>query len=141
MIGLLFCELKRLTVARRFLLIGTAVAIAFLGNCARAFFLVWIAATQSPAAVAQWHDTVGYAILGAVFLGTMAAAWKLSAGGASAVSSVLEGRAPSRPTSGIGSRKSKVGSERSDAGALRPTSAVSSAEISRPQSKIKNQRS
>src|SRR5215210_240935 len=34
MIGLLFGELKRLTVARRFLLIGTAVAIAFISNCA-----------------------------------------------------------------------------------------------------------
>src|SRR5215218_7239325 len=137
MIGLLFCELKRLTIPRRFLLIGTAVAIAFLGNCARAFFLVWIAATQSPAAVAQWHDTVGYAILGAVFLGTMAAAWKLSAGGTSAVSSALEGRAPSHPKSEIGSRKSEVGTERSDADALAATSAVSSVEISRPKSKIK----
>jgi exosortase len=41
MIGLLFGELKRLPIASRIALVAAAVAIAFVGNCARAFFLVW----------------------------------------------------------------------------------------------------
>ena len=76
MIGLLFGELKRLTIARRFALVGAALAIALFANFARAFFLVWIAATQNLAAVERWHDIAGYAIVGTVFLGTVAiAAW------------------------------------------------------------------
>jgi exosortase len=76
MIGLLFGELKRLSVARRFALVGAALAIAFLANCGRAFFLVWIAATENLAAVEKWHDFAGYAIVGLVFLGTVAlASW------------------------------------------------------------------
>src|SRR5439155_1277417 len=46
MIGLLFGELKRLSIFRRVMLVFAAAAIAFFGNCARAFFLVWIAATR-----------------------------------------------------------------------------------------------
>lgn len=71
MIGLLFGELKRMTLARRIALIAGAIAIAFLANCGRAFFLVWVAARDGVDAVEQWHDLAGYAILGAVFLGTM----------------------------------------------------------------------
>ncbi len=78
MIGLLFGELKRLSTRRRFLLLAGALAIAFVANCARAFFLVWIAAERGVAAVAQWHDLAGYAILGAVFLGTVAVAAQLA---------------------------------------------------------------
>ena len=51
MIGLLFGELKRLSVPKRFALILGALAIAIVANFARAFFLVWIAATQSISAV------------------------------------------------------------------------------------------
>lgn len=74
MIGLLFGELKRLSVARRFALVGGAVAIALLANCLRALLLVWIAAAQRPEAVGKWHDLAGYSIVAAVFLGTMALA-------------------------------------------------------------------
>lgn len=74
MIGLLFGELKRLGVARRFALVGGAVAIALLANCLRALLLVWIAAAQRPEAVGKWHDLAGYSIVGAVFIGTMALA-------------------------------------------------------------------
>ncbi len=74
MIGLLFGELKRLTIVRRFALVGAALAIALLANFARAFFLVWIAATKNLAAVEGWHDLAGYAIVGVVFLGTVAVA-------------------------------------------------------------------
>jgi exosortase len=74
MIGLLFGELKRLSVARRIALVAAAAAIAFIANCARAFFLVWVAAHDGVAAVDKWHDAAGYAILGAVFLGTIGVA-------------------------------------------------------------------
>lgn len=71
MIGLLFGELKRLTTGRRAPLVGAALGIALLANFGRAFFLVWIGATDSLAAVERWHDIVGYAIVGAVFIGTV----------------------------------------------------------------------
>src|SRR5438876_5712336 len=71
MIGLLFGELKRLSILRRFMLVAAAAAIAFVGNCIRAFVLVWIAATQNVMAVNRWHDLAGYAIVALVFLGTM----------------------------------------------------------------------
>src|SRR6266446_5925085 len=48
MIGLLLGELKRLSILRRVVLVAGAVVIAFIANCARAFFLVWIAGTTSP---------------------------------------------------------------------------------------------
>ncbi len=83
MIGLLFGELKRLSLVRRFLLLAGAIGIAFLANCGRAFFLVWIAATRNIDAVAQWHDLAGYAILVAVFLGTVGLATILSKQGKS----------------------------------------------------------
>ncbi|MBA3960668.1 MAG: exosortase/archaeosortase family protein [Chthoniobacterales bacterium] len=80
MIGLLLGELKRLTMARRFALVGAALTLALMANFVRAFFLVWIAATQNLAAVAHWHDLAGYAIIGIVFLGTVAIAQILARG-------------------------------------------------------------
>jgi exosortase len=74
MIGLLFGELKRLSIFRRIVLVAVAAAIAFVGNCIRAFFLVWVAATQNVTAVNRWHDFAGYAIVAAVFIGTLVAA-------------------------------------------------------------------
>ncbi len=71
MIGLLFGELNRFSLGRRLLLVAGAAIIAFVANCARAFFLVWIAATKNVGAVAEWHDFAGYAIVGLVFLGTI----------------------------------------------------------------------
>src|SRR5205823_1659329 len=59
MIGLLFGELKRLSILRRVALDAAAIGIAFIGNCARAFFLVWIAATKNIQAVDRWHDLAG----------------------------------------------------------------------------------
>ena len=78
MIGLLFGELKRLTIARRVALVAAALAIALFANFGRALFLVWIAATDNLAAVEQWHDIAGYAIVGAVFVGTIAIASALA---------------------------------------------------------------
>ncbi len=80
MIGLLFGELKRLTIVRRVALVAAALAIALLANFGRALFLVWIAATQNLAAVERWHDIAGYAIVGAVFLGTLAIAEVIAKG-------------------------------------------------------------
>jgi exosortase len=74
MIGLLFGELKRLSIFRRIILVFAAAAIAFVGNCARAFFLVWIAATRNMATANSWHDFAGYGIVAAVFIGSLLAA-------------------------------------------------------------------
>src|SRR4029077_3416071 len=78
MIGLLLGELKRLSIWRRVALVAGAIAIAFIGNCARAFFLVWIAGTKGIAAVAHWHDVAGYSIVAAVFVGSLLLAILLS---------------------------------------------------------------
>jgi exosortase/archaeosortase family protein len=74
MIGLLFGELKRLSILRRVVLVIAAAAIAFVGNCIRAFFLVWVAATKDIAAANRWHDFAGYGIVGLVFVGSLALA-------------------------------------------------------------------
>jgi exosortase len=75
MIGLLFGELKRLSVSRRLALVAGAVAIALLANFLRAVFLVQVAATKSISGVTHWHDIAGYTIIALVFIGTMALAY------------------------------------------------------------------
>jgi exosortase len=71
MIGLLFGELNRLRLGRRLALIVAAISIAFIANCGRAFFLVWIAANRGVGQVEHWHDAAGYAIVGLVFFGCL----------------------------------------------------------------------
>jgi exosortase len=71
MIGLLFGELKRLSVLRRIVLVVGASAIALTANFCRAVFLVWIAATQNISEVTRWHNLAGYAIVALVFIGTL----------------------------------------------------------------------
>lgn len=71
MIGLLFGELKRLSSPRRLALIFGALGIAIMANFGRAFFLVWIAATQGVPAVEGWHDFAGYTIVAIVFCGSL----------------------------------------------------------------------
>jgi exosortase len=78
MIGLLFGEVKRLSLSRRIALLFAAAAIAFVGNYVRAFFLVWIAGTRHVSAVDRWHDFAGYSIVAAVFVGSLALAYLLS---------------------------------------------------------------
>jgi exosortase len=80
MIGLLFGELKRLSVSRRLALVLGAVVLAIVCNFGRALFLVWVAATQSVSAVAGWHDIAGYAIVAVVFLGSLGLAALLARG-------------------------------------------------------------
>jgi exosortase len=77
MIGLLFGELKRLSIWRRVALVASAIAIALAANFCRAVFLVWIAATRSISEVSRWHGLAGYAIVGLVFVGTLILAWLL----------------------------------------------------------------
>ena len=77
MIGLLFGELKRLSVLRRVALVACAVAIALLANFVRAVFLVRIAATENLSEVGRWHDIAGYSIIALVFVATLGLAYLL----------------------------------------------------------------
>ncbi len=77
MIGLLFGELKRLSVLRRVALVACAVAIALLANFVRAVFLVRVAATEDLYGVGRWHDIAGYSIIALVFLAAMGLAYLL----------------------------------------------------------------
>jgi exosortase/archaeosortase family protein len=77
MIGLLFGELKRLSVLRRVALVVGAVIIAVFANFFRAFFLVAVAATKNISEVSRWHDVAGYTIVALVFVGTMGLAYLL----------------------------------------------------------------
>ena len=77
MIGLLFGELKRLSVLRRVALVLCAVAIALLANFVRAVFLVRIAAAENVSGVDRWHGVAGYSIIALVFLATLGFAYLL----------------------------------------------------------------
>ncbi len=101
MIGLLFGELNRLRLGRRLALIAAAIVIAFIANCARAFFLVWIAANRGVSQVEHWHDIAGYAIVGLVFIGCLGLTKLLSRGATQAPvpASSLASRHLSRPLS------------------------------------------
>jgi exosortase len=77
MIGLLFGEVKRLSVVRRVELVACAIAIALFANFVRAVFLVHVAATENLSDVGRWHDIAGYSIIALVFLATMALAYLL----------------------------------------------------------------
>jgi exosortase len=77
MIGLLFGELKRLSVLRRVALVVGAVAIALFANFIRAVFLVMVAATKNVSEVTRWHDVAGYTIIALVFVSTMGLAYLL----------------------------------------------------------------
>jgi exosortase len=77
MIGLLFGELKRLSIWRRITLVAGAIAIALGANLCRAVFLVWVAATRNISEVNRWHELAGYAIIALVFVGTFGLAYLL----------------------------------------------------------------
>ena len=77
MIGLLFGELKRLSVLRRVALVIGAVIIAVFANFLRAVFLVTVAATKNISEVSRWHDVAGYTIIALVFVSTMGLAYLL----------------------------------------------------------------
>ena len=78
MIGLLFGELRRLSILRRIVLVAGAIAIAIAANFCRAVLLVWIAAIENISEVTRWHNIAGYAIVALVFAGSMILAALLS---------------------------------------------------------------
>jgi exosortase len=78
MIGLLFGELRRLSILRRVALVVGAAAIAIIANFLRAIVLVWIASRQGVAAIDRWHDVAGYSIVAIVFGGSLALAGLLN---------------------------------------------------------------
>jgi exosortase len=92
MIGLLFGELKRLSVARRFALVAGAVTIAMFANFVRAVFLVVVAGTKDISEVSRWHNIAGYTIIALVFVGTMGLAYLL--GRKKPTNSVVAGVSP-----------------------------------------------
>ena len=104
MIGLLFGELKRLSVLRRVALVTCAVAIALLANFVRAVFLVHIAATENLSEVGRWHDIAGYSIIALVFVVTMGFAFLLGK------SEIPNPKSEKRdgPQAAIGSRQSAI---------------------------------
>src|SRR5207253_7109551 len=78
MIGLLFGELKRLSLWQRIFLVVAGVGIALFANFLRVLFLVSMASRAHDVSVVnKWHDLAGYGILVLVFLGTMWMAAKL----------------------------------------------------------------
>jgi exosortase len=105
MIGLLFGELKRLSVLRRVALVACAVAIALLANFVRAVFLVRIAATENLSEVGRWHDIAGYSIIALVFLATMAIAYFL---GRRKTNNSVGAGVPAKPKPGEGWSPAKM---------------------------------
>jgi exosortase len=98
MIGLLFGELKRLSLWQRIFLVIAGVSIALFANFLRVLFLVSMASRAHDVSVVnKWHDLAGYGILVLVFIGTM---W-------------LAGRMGRRRTEER-SRRSEVRGQRSD---------------------------
>jgi len=72
MIGLLFGELKRLSLWQRIFLVVAGVGIALFANFLRVLFLVSMASRAHDVSVVnKWHDLAGYGILVLVFIGTM----------------------------------------------------------------------
>ena len=69
MIALFMGELLRFRILRRGVLLVGALAVAFICNASRAFFLVWVSARSGTDAVAKWHDNVGMAVLLGSLLG------------------------------------------------------------------------
>src|SRR5438874_8530515 len=100
MIGLLFGEVKRLSVLRRVALVACAGAIALLANFVRAVFLVMVAATENLSEVSRWHDIAGYSIIAFVFVATLALAYLLgrSKGNNSVVAGVSPAKMQPQPT-------------------------------------------
>jgi len=71
MISIFLGELHRFSAARRGLLLGGGVLLAFALNVVRSFFLTWICVRNGPAAIDSWHDPAGLAVFGLSFLGLL----------------------------------------------------------------------
>ena len=98
MIGLLFGEVKRLSVLRRLALVVCAVVIALLANFLRAVFLVMVAATENLSEVSRWHDIAGYSIIALVFVATLALAYLLGKHNRTVAAGVSPAKTQVQPT-------------------------------------------
>ena len=114
MIGLLFGELKRLSIARRIGLVIGAITIALFANFCRTLFLLYVAATQQISAVDRWHDIAGYAIVAVVFVVSLGLAALLGKN-RDRESEVRGQRSEIRDQSEASRRRSEVGGRRSEA--------------------------
>lgn len=68
MMGLFFGDLYRLQAMYRVATVVIGFGLAFTFNLMRTTLLTWVAAKQSPTAVASWHDPAGVTILLACFV-------------------------------------------------------------------------
>jgi exosortase len=84
MVALFLGELNRFARGRRLALLGVGIALAVGSNLLRTVFLAWQSALHGPAAVEQWHDPAGYALL-AVCLGGLVSVTLLWRGHAPAI--------------------------------------------------------
>lgn len=75
MAGLFFGELFLLGIGRRVLLLAGALAVAVVANGIRTTALTWVAASESIAASARWHDRAGGVELVATLFGIGLLAW------------------------------------------------------------------
>ncbi|HTZ21995.1 MAG TPA: exosortase/archaeosortase family protein [Opitutaceae bacterium] len=78
MIALFLGEYGRFAVRRRWALLAIGIGLAVVANFLRTSFLVWEAARHGAAAIAQWHDAVGYATLGLTIGSLVLIAWRWS---------------------------------------------------------------
>jgi len=67
MVTLFLGELNRCTAVRRGVLFLGGLTLAFITNVIRTFTLVMVCAHQGTAALQQWHDPTGLAVLGITF--------------------------------------------------------------------------
>ena len=81
MLSLFLGELYQLTFPRRFGLVVSGFALAFIFNLARMSTLVWVAAHHGIGAIAQWHDPTGITILLACFFALWGLGLWLAGGG------------------------------------------------------------
>ncbi len=69
--GCLLGELSRLSVPRRFVLLGGGLLVAMVANIFRSSLLVWLAAQHGVATLEKYHDLAGISVLLIVFGGLL----------------------------------------------------------------------
>jgi exosortase len=90
MIALLMGELFRFSVARRGLMVGAGLIIAFGTNVGRSLYLVSKAATEGVDAIAGVHDNAGLLTMGVCIVGLWILGWLLRRRGAAAQPLVVD---------------------------------------------------
>ncbi len=77
MIALFLGELHRFSILRRTALLLAGLALAFVLNLCRAFWMTWLCARNGTNSLANWHDPAGYIIFGFAFAGLLGLTWLL----------------------------------------------------------------